>query len=149
MDIEDDIKIVKEFNQKNRFRDCGRVNNAIDHILIEIEQDKKRIKELEVKLEFKQKVKEEIDIEEYEFPAYADKLNPVEKKLLDLINENRRCIKQLHNLKSYYIDKYKIKEELERAKKENEPYEEYEIESRMYWINQGKISLAKKLLEEE
>lgn len=41
----------------------------------------------------------------------------------------------------------KVKEELERAEKENKPYEEYEIESRMYWINQGKISLAKKLLE--
>lgn len=56
---------------------------------------------------------------------------------------------ELKNEKKYNSLKEKIKEELERAKKENEPYEEYEIESRMYWINQGKISLAKKLLEDK
>lgn len=41
---------------------------------------------------------EEIDIqgiEEYEFPSYADKLTPIESKLLELINENRKAIKQL------------------------------------------------------
>lgn len=41
---------------------------------------------------------EEIDIqeiEEYEFPSYADKLTPIENKLLELINENRKAIKQL------------------------------------------------------
>lgn len=47
MNIKEDIKIVKEFNEKNRFRDCGRLNNAIDHILEEREEDKKRIEELE------------------------------------------------------------------------------------------------------
>lgn len=41
MDIEEDIKIVKEFNEKNRFRDCGRLNNATDNILEEIEENKK------------------------------------------------------------------------------------------------------------
>lgn len=43
-------------------------------------------------------VDEEIDIqeiEEYEFPSYADKLTPIENKLLELINENRKAIKQL------------------------------------------------------
>lgn len=41
---------------------------------------------------------EEIDIqeiEEYEFPSHADKLTPIESKLLELINENRKAIKQL------------------------------------------------------
>lgn len=41
---------------------------------------------------------EEIDIqeiEEYEFPSYADKLTPIESKLLELINENRKAIKQV------------------------------------------------------
>ena len=47
MDIEEDIKIVKEFNKNNRFRDCGRINNAIDNLLAEREEDKKRIEELE------------------------------------------------------------------------------------------------------
>ncbi len=43
-------------------------------------------------------IDEEIDIqeiEEYEFPSYADKLTPIENKLLELINENRKAIKQL------------------------------------------------------
>lgn len=47
-----------------------------------------------------------------------------------------------------YIPKQKVKEELEKAEKENEPYEQYDKESRMYWINEGKISLAKELLED-
>lgn len=41
---------------------------------------------------------EEIDIQEiekYEFPSYADKLTPIENKLLELINENRKAIKQV------------------------------------------------------
>ena len=47
------------------------------------------------------------------------------------------------------IPKQKVKEELEKAKKENEPYEIHNKESRMFWINQGKIRLAKKLLEDK
>lgn len=42
---------------------------------------------------------EEIDIqdlEEYEFPSYADKLTPIENKLLELINVHTKAIKQLH-----------------------------------------------------
>lgn len=35
------------------------------------------------------------EIEEYEFPNYADKLTPIENKLLELINVNRKAIKQL------------------------------------------------------
>lgn len=41
---------------------------------------------------------EEIDIqeiEEYEFPNYADKLTPIENKLLELINVHTKAIKQL------------------------------------------------------
>lgn len=48
-----------------------------------------------------------------------------------------------------FIPKQKVKEELEKAKKENEPYEIHNKESRMFWINQGKIRLAKKLLEDK
>lgn len=42
-------------------------------------------------------LEEETDIQEYEFPTYADTLTPIERKLPDLINENRRYIKQLGN----------------------------------------------------
>ena len=45
MDIEESVKIVKEFNEKNRFRDCGRLNNAIDNILAERKKYKKKIEE--------------------------------------------------------------------------------------------------------
>ena len=30
---EDSIKIVERFNQENRYRDCGRINNAIDNVI--------------------------------------------------------------------------------------------------------------------
>ena len=46
-------------------------------------------------------------------------------------------------------DGFELKEELEEAEKENEPYEQHNKESRIYWINKGKISLAKKLLEDK
>lgn len=111
MDIEEDIKIVKEFNEKNRFRDCGIINNAIDHILAEREEDKKKIAELE--------------------------------------KENHKILENGLDVIRDMIPKQKVKEELEKSEKENEPYEEYNKESRAYWINQGKISLAKKLLEEQ
>jgi hypothetical protein len=38
------------------------------------------------------------DLQEYEFPGYVDiKLSPIEKKLLELINQNRQAVKQLDN----------------------------------------------------
>ena len=55
--------------------------------------------------------------------------------------------KYIEYLKENSIPKQKVKEKLERGEKENEPYKQHNKESRMYWINQGKISLAKKLLE--
>lgn len=114
MNIKEDIKIVKEFNEKNRFRDCGRLNNAIDHILEEREEDKKKIEELEEK----------------------------NKEILN----SKIGIDLSYDI---YIPKQKVKEELGKAEKENEPYEQHNKESRMYWINRGKISLAKKLLEDK
>lgn len=86
MDIEESVKIVKEFNEKNRFRDCGRLNNAIDHILEEREEDKKKIKELE---ENQQKF--------YNGEIYT-------AKQLKQVEENQ---------KKYFINKQKVKEGLE------------------------------------
>lgn len=86
MNIKEDIKIVKEFNEKNRFRDCGRLNNAIDHILEEREEDKKKIKELE---EHQQKF--------YNGEIYT-------AKQLKQVEENQ---------KKYFINKQKVKEGLE------------------------------------
>ena len=135
MDIEEDIKILEKFKNNEMQRDklerdsrCGgwkigdiykklELNIAIDHILSEREEDKKRIKELEV-LEDDLKDKRIVYVDT---PEFAEK----------------------------FIPKQKVKEELEKAKKENEPYEIHNKESRMFWINQGKIRLAKKLLEDK
>lgn len=128
MDIEEDLKILQEFTELDRkLRNykvesdydnfCERRCVAIDHILAEREEDKKKIAELEAKLEFYQWG----DLDNLKFEEYMKE----------------------------FIPKQKVKDELEKAKSENEPYELHNKESRMYWINQGKISLAKKLLEDK
>lgn len=71
-----------------------------------------------------------------------DKLEKINRNLKYLYDDCCKCLVES-------IDKQKVKEELEKAEKENEPYEEYNKESRAYWINQGIISLAKKLLEDK
>ena len=135
MDIEEDIKILEKFKNNEMQRDklerdsrCGgwkigdiykklELNIAIDHILSEREEDKKRIKELEV--------------------------------LEDDLKDKRIVYVDTPEFEEKFIPKQKVKEELEKAKKENEPYEIHNKESRMFWINQGKIRLAKKLLEDK
>lgn len=135
MDIEEDIKILEKFKNNEMQRDklerdsrCGgwkigdiykklELNIAIDHILAEREEDKKRIKELEV--------------------------------LEDDLKDKRIVYVDTPEFEEKFIPKQKVKEELEKAEKENEPYEQHNKESRMYWINEGKMSLAKKLLEDK
>lgn len=134
MDIEEDIKKLNKYIElviDKDYCDCNELNviigkhcdgsknvaYAIKNILAEREEDKKRIKELEVL---------EDDLKDKRI-AYIDTLE-FEKE---------------------FIPKQKVKEELEEAEKENEPYEKYNKESRAYWINQGKISLAKTLLEDK
>lgn len=90
--------------------------------LTEREEDKKRIKELE----------DENRVQRHQIMEVFDR---------GYIHKDK--------IKDDYIPKQKVKEELEKAKKENEPYEIHNKESRMFWINQGKIRLAKKLLEDK
>lgn len=88
-----------------------------------------------------------------------ENINLFLKEDMTYIDKNKYFIEveegKIEDIKQLYLDnlnsipKQKVKEELERAEKENEPYEEYNKESRAYWINQGRISLAKKLLEEK
>lgn len=128
MDIEEDIKILEnlkkylnlliyEETHKIIYNDLGWDEktidciNAIEHILVEREVDKKKIAELE--------------------------------------KENHKILENGLDVIRDMIPKQKAKEELEKAKKENEPYEIHNKESRMFWINQGKIRLAKKLLEDK
>lgn len=135
MDIEEDIKILEnlkkylnlliyEGTHKIIYNDLGWDEktidciNAIDHILAEREEDKKKINKLEYRIE---------------------ELKKYNKTISDRVVEYKKNC----------IPKQKVKEELEKAKKENEPYEIHNKESRMFWINQGKIRLAKKLLEDK
>lgn len=130
MDIEEDIKKVKELNNLLKFfkthgwiPDLSREINtngiidAIDHILAEREEDKKKIDKLQV--------------------------------LEDDLKDKRIVYIDTPKFEEEFIPKQKVKEELGKAEKENEPYEQHNKESRMYWINEGKINLAKKLLEDK
>ena len=88
MDIEEDINIVKEFNEKNRFRDCGRLNNAIDHILEEREEDKKKINKLEYCVEEQKKYNKTISDRVVEY-----KKNRIPKrKIKDKIKEYKELV---------------------------------------------------------
>ncbi len=50
--IKESIEIVKKFNKENRYRDCGRVNNAIDALIfvaensIPVQKVKETVKEV-------------------------------------------------------------------------------------------------------
>lgn len=100
--------------------------------------------EHQVVLELLERYKEFL-AEREEDKKKIDKLQVLEDDLKD----KRIVYVDTPEFEEKFITKQKVKEELERAEKENEPYEEYNKESRAYWINQGRISLAKKLLEEK
>lgn len=139
MDIEEDIKKLNKYIElviDKDYCDCNELNvicgkhcdgsknvaYAIKNILAEREEDKKRIQELEDE-------------------------NKVQRHQIMTVYDNGYVHKD--KIKEDYIPKQKVKEELEEAEKENEPYEKYKKESRMYWFNQGKIGLAKKMLEDK
>ena len=86
MDIEEDIKILNEYinidrkmrnnNQESDYDNfCERRCVAIDHLLAEREEDKKRIAELEAKLEFKQWG----DLDNLKFEEYMKEFIPKQK----------------------------------------------------------------------
>ena len=93
MDIEEDLKILQEFTELDRkLRNykvesdydnfCERRCVAIDHILAEREEDKKKIAELEAKLEFYQWG----DLDNLKFEEYMKEFIP-KQKIKDLLTE--------------------------------------------------------------
>ena len=50
--LEEAIKTVRKFNQENRYRDCGKINNSIDMVLQSLEYYKREyeVKELQLHL---------------------------------------------------------------------------------------------------
>lgn len=87
-------------------------------------------------------------IEKKYFDKLVEKIKELEV-LEDDLKDKRIVYVDTPEFEEKFIAKQKVKEELEKAEKENVPYEEYNKESRAYWINQGKISLAKKILEDK
>ena len=103
--------------------------------LAEREEDKKKIAELKEYIFIAPNL-DEMTAAKYisiRRDAYIRGRADEQQKAEEIINNN-------------YVSKQKVKEELEEAEKENEPYEQHNKESRIYWINKGKISLAKKII---
>ena len=93
MDIEEDLKILQEFTELDRkLRNykvesdydnfCERRCVAIDNLLAEREEDKKKIEELEAKLEFYQWG----DLDNLKFEEYMKEFIP-KQKIKDLLTE--------------------------------------------------------------
>lgn len=105
MDIEEDIKKVKELNNLLKFfKTHGWIPNlsrntninetieAIDHILAEREEDKKKIAELEAKLEFYQWG----DLDNLKFEEYMKEFIPKQK----IKNDFDKIIKKFEDIKT-------------------------------------------------
>lgn len=109
MDIEEDLKILQEFTELDRkLRNykiesdydnfCERRCVAIDHILAEREEDKKKIAELEAKLEFYQWG----DLDNLKFEEYMKEFIP-KQKVKDNFN---KLITRIKEFKDPEIKKY-------------------------------------------
>ena len=69
-------------------------------------------------------------------------------KIKTMINTREAIKTVLQSLKDS-IPKKKIEDELSKRKKAIKPYEEYNKESRQYWIDTGVISYCKELLKDK
>ena len=110
MDIEEDLKILQEFTELDRkLRNykvesdydnfCERRCVALDHILAEREEDKKKIAELEAKLEFYQWG----DLDNLKFEEYMKEFI-AKQKVKDEFNKLNTRIKDFKNpeIKKYF-----------------------------------------------
>ena len=109
MDIEKDIEILKKFNNLNILygrlalteEEYNQIKQAIENILAEREEDKKKIKELEAKLE---EANKQLDLD------YVDENYIPKQKIKDKIEELRNEKEQLRIEKGVLWDSgiYKI-----------------------------------------
>ena len=123
MDIEEDIKILQEFTELDRkLRNykvesdydnfCERRCVAIDHILAEREEDKKRIKELEV-LEDDLKDKRIAYVDTPEFEENYIPKQKVKEILIEIQEEYNKLDKEIDKqIKDKNKDYYKCKENI-------------------------------------
>lgn len=119
--IEEDIKILKEFVELDRKirqnktendyeQFCERRCVAIEHILAERKQDKTRIKELEAKLEFKKWG----DLDNTQFEEYINQFLP-KQKVKDLSKEIQEEYNEVQEQFDYVWNK-KSKDDYDRYK---------------------------------
>lgn len=78
--IEEDIKIVKNFNRENRYRDCGKINNAIDNVVSRLERQQKQLENSISKDTIKDK-------RETAYKEYMHILNKIDRKIAHMKDE--------------------------------------------------------------
>lgn len=123
MDIEEDIKILNEYinidrkmrnnNQESDYdKFCERQCIAIENLLAEREEDKKKIAELEAKLEFYQWG----DLDNLKFEEYMKEFIPKQKVkeiLIEIQEEYNKLDKEIDKqIKDKNKDYYKCKENI-------------------------------------
>lgn len=112
MDIEEDIKILNEYinidrkmrnnNQESDYdKFCERQCIAIENLLAEREEDKKKIAELEAKLEFYQWG----DLDNLKFEEYMKEFMP-KQKVKEKIEENNKLIEKCKDELEHYGEIY-------------------------------------------
>lgn len=112
MDIEEDIKMLKEYinidrkmrnnNQESDYdKFCERQCIAIENLLAEREEDKKKIAELEAKLEFYQWG----DLDNLKFEEYMKEFIP-KQKVKEKIEENNKLIEKCKDELEHYGEIY-------------------------------------------
>ena len=131
--IKDDIKIVAKFNKENRFRDCGKLNNAIDNLINSYEEHKKENEEL------RNKVKELERVIDRGWLVYTEKL---ENQIADLKSLNREKILEL---KQNSIPKQKVKDILNEIQEE---YDKVQEQFDCIWNKKSKDNYDRYKLQE-
>ena len=109
--IEELIQEYKTYNDLDGIQDLSIYVNALEHILAEREQDKKRIQELE------EKMNADNMLIIYELKQKDKRIQELEEKLLDMIQGTEIINKETPEyVKENYIPKQAVMDELNRHK---------------------------------
>lgn len=83
MELEEAIKNVRKFNQENRYRDCGKINNSIDMVLQALENSIPK-----EKVEDKIEIYKRLEMESFDRDSIqADEYRAIIKVLQELLEE--------------------------------------------------------------
>ena len=97
-DEKEAIEIVKKFNLENRFRDCGKLNNAIDIVLNLItklqKENEEKDKQIDLMAEYMEENMDEYQLDEIYSKQYN--CNGMERNLV------RGKEKEIKDIKQYF-----------------------------------------------